>query len=275
VVTNVSHSHLERLGSIERIQQAKAELVEALPEHGLAVLNGDERLVRAMDKRAKARHVLYGTNQACQVRGRNIRVHALEGITFDLIANDRTAKVRTPLLGRHGVYPCLAAAAVGLELGLSMDEVAEGLKNTPPTVRVQALPGKNDSIIIDDTYNASPYSTSAALDLLGRMRGRRIAILGDMFELGHYEERGHRLVGRRAAKNVDKLIVVGPRARWIGEEAARAGLKDVEFHTANTAIDFPLTPKDYILVKGSRGMRMEEVVAKLVEPKAGKESPPK
>lgn len=265
VVTNVSHSHLERLGSIERIAQAKSELIEALPEDGVAILNGDERLVRQMAAKTKAKHVLYGTNPACQVRAKNIRVHGLDGTSFDLTDGKEVVRIRTPLLGRHSVYSCLAAAAVGLHVGLSLSEIAEGLKKMPSTVRLQALSGKNGATVINDAYNASPVSTVAALDFLRRLRGRRIAILGDMFELGSYEEEGHRMVGRRAAKSVDKLIVVGKRARWIGEEAVRSGLRDVDFVESNSAVTLDLQPEDYVLIKGSRGMKMEEVVARLVE----------
>ncbi|MBI2953130.1 MAG: UDP-N-acetylmuramoyl-tripeptide--D-alanyl-D-alanine ligase [Chloroflexi bacterium] len=265
VVTNVSHSHLERLGSIERIARAKSELVEALPKHGVAVLNGDEPLVRQMAARNLIRSVLFGTSKRCHVRARRIKLRALDGISFELVTGEDAVRVDTPLLGRHSVYPCLAAAAVGLELGLSLGEIAEGLRETPATVRLQALAGRNGSTIIDDTYNASPVSTNAALDLLGNLRGRRIAVLGDMFELGHYEEQGHRDVGRQAAKCVDRLIVVGKRARWIGEEALRAGLKQVEFAESNSEVTLDLMPGDQVLVKGSRGMRMEEVVASLVE----------
>lgn len=264
VVTNVSHSHLERLGSIKRIAQAKSELVEALPENGLAILNGDERLVRQMMVKTRAKHVLYGTNPECEIRARNIRVHGLQGTSFELIGGDKMINVHTPLLGRHSVYSCLAAAAVGSAVGMTIDEIAEGLKKTPSTIRVQALKGKNGSTIINDSYNASPVSTVAALEFLRRLRGRRIAILADMFELGSYEEKGHRRVGKRAAKAVDKLIVVGTRARWIGEEARLSGLSDVEFVESNSAVKLDLQPNDYVLVKGSRGMRMEEVVAKLV-----------
>ncbi len=264
VVTNVSHSHLERLGSIERIAQAKSELIEALPDDGLAILNGDESLVRQMTAKTRAKHVFYGTSPECDVRAKNIRIHGLDGISFELVTGDEIVKVKTPLLGRHSVYSCLAATAVGLATGMSLEEIAEGLRESPSTVRIQALAGKNGAIIINDSYNASPVSTIAALDLLQRLRGRRIAILGDMFELGSYEEEGHRRVGQRAAKSVDKLIVVGKRARWIGEEAIRAGLKDVQLVESNSAVVLDLQPDDFVLVKGSRGMRMEEVVAKLV-----------
>ncbi len=265
VVTNVSHSHLERLWTIERIAQAKSELVEALPDDGIAILNGDDPLVSQMAAKTGASHIFFGTGSECDVRATRIRVNGLKGISFDLVYDGKTARVKTPLLGRHTVYPCLAAAAVGIAQGMSLDEIARALKKAPSTVRLQALPGKNRSSILDDTYNASPVSTNAALDLLAKLRGRRIAILGDMFELGSYEEQGHREVGRRAARSVDRLIVVGKRARWIGDEALSAGLKAVEFAETNAGVSIELQPNDYVLVKGSRGMRMEEIVARLVE----------
>ena len=263
VVTNVSHSHLERLGTIERIAQAKSELVQALPPDGLAVLNGDEPLVSRMRSQSVAPSVLFGTRSSCHVRARSIASRGLQGLDFELVHRGKGASVHSPLLGRHGVYSCLAAAAVGLAQGLSLAEIADGLSKAPATVRVQPLAGRNGSTVIDDTYNASPLSTIAGLDLLGGLPGRRIAVLGDMLELGSYEEQGHREVGRKAAAAVDKLVVVGLRARWIGEEAIAQGLRDVEFCATNDQVSLDLQAGDFVLVKGSRGSRMEQVVDKL------------
>ncbi|MBI4320466.1 MAG: UDP-N-acetylmuramoyl-tripeptide--D-alanyl-D-alanine ligase [Chloroflexi bacterium] len=265
VVTNVSHSHLERLGTIDGIAQAKSELVKALPTNGVAILNGDESLVREMRSLAAGQVILFGTRAGCHVRARSIVSRGLQGLEFELVHRGRSLDVRTPLLGKHSVYACLAAAAVGFVDGLSLAEIAEGLRKPPSTIRVRAAPGKNGSVVIDDTYNASPLSTIAALDLVSQMPGRRIAVLGDMLELGSYEEQGHRDVGRRAALTVHKLIVVGRRARWIGEEALAMGLGDVESCESNSQVSVELRPGDFVLVKGSRGARMEEIVARLQE----------
>ena len=127
--------------------------------------------------------------------------------------------VHLPLLGRHSVHTALRAAAVGLICDLSWEEIIRGLRDVNAQIRIEVAPGFNNSTLIDDTYNASPPSSIAALNLLADMDGRRIAVLGDMLELGDYEETGHRLVGRRAADVADYLITIGERARWIADEA--------------------------------------------------------
>lgn len=263
VVTNVGPVHLERMGSLETIARAKAEIVADLPADGYAVLNGDDPRVRAMAGQTRARVVLYGLAAGNALRAEAIESRGLHGLRFELIAGPERRTITTPLIGRHLVYAALAAAAVGLCLGLSLDQIADGLARARVGLRLQPVPARNGALLLDDTYNASPASCRAALDLLAELPGRKVAILGDMYELGAYEEEGHREVGRYAAGRVDHLIVVGPRARWIGEEAEQAGLSSVEYYPDRQAVRFTPQPGDVILVKGSRGMRMEELVAAL------------
>ncbi len=269
VVTNVGPIHLERLGTIERIAQAKAELPQALPsaaDGGVAILNGDDPLVRAMAEKTKARVFYYGLDPTCDLWASHIESMGLEGIRFRFHYGLETVHAKVPLLGRHSVHSSLAAAAVGLVEGLSWEEIVSGLRNTAQ-LRLIAVPGLRGTTILDDTYNASPASTIAALNLLEELEGRKIAVLGDMLELGAYEEEGHRKVGRRAVDVVDKLITVGERGRIIGEEALACGMarEDVMIMKSNReAIEFLhrlLAPGDIVLVKGSRGMKMEEIVA--------------
>lgn len=263
VVTNVGPTHLERLGSIERIAEAKSELVAALPRDGHAVLNGDDPLVAAMAGLGPATALRYGRGPNCDLRATGVTSHGLRGISITIEYRGATLRAASPMPGKHSMYACLAAAAVGLVEGLSWPEIEAGLAAGAQFARISALPGREGATIIDDTYNASPASVIAALELLAELPGRHIAILGDMFELGGYEEEGHREVGRHAANWVDKLIVVGERARWIGEEAQAAGLRDVTFAASKAEIAPELQPGDHVLVKGSRGMYMEEVVARL------------
>ncbi len=175
------------------------------------------------------------------------------------------------MLGQHSVHTALRAAAVGLVEGLSWEEILTGLQQTHAQLRLVAVPGPGGSILLDDTYNASPDSTIAALNLLAELEGRRLAVLGDMLELGSYEEAGHRMVGARAAAVADELWTVGPRARWIAEEATRAGLPAghvVQVESAAQAIEAlrgHIGAGDVILVKGSRGMRMDQIVDELAE----------
>ncbi len=266
VVTNIGPVHLERLGSLGAITAAKAELVEALPADGLAVLNGDDSRVAALAQRTRARVVLYGLSSQCDVRATEVESHGLEGITFRLHSAGGSVRVACPLLGRHHVYPALAAAAVALQDGMMLGEIAAALSSARPDLRLRVLRGPNGSIIIDDSYNASPAAMLAALDLLSEMPGRRIALLGEMRELGAAEEEGHRSVGQRAARTCDLLYVTGERCRPLAEAAEASGL-EARWVSPGAAADVlrqELRPGDYLLVKASRAMGLEAVVDALV-----------
>jgi len=269
VVTVVGPVHLERLGSLEAIAAAKAELVEALPPNGTAILNYDEPMVRQMWTRTKAHVLFYGLDRRADLWADEIESAGLEGISFRMHYQRESLHVHVPLLGRHSVHTALRAAAVGLTEGMAWEDILAGLQDRRAQVRLVAVPGPHGSLILDDTYNASPASTIAALNLLAEMEGRKIAVLGDMLELGSYEEEGHRLVGRRAMDVADILVVVGPRGRIIGQEALSLGM-DVESvclcDDNQTAVEYlqkVIRPGDYVLVKGSRGMQMEEIIAAL------------
>ncbi len=269
VITNVSHSHLERLKTLARIAQAKAELVEALPSNGVAILNGDEPRVKALAQKTEAKVFFYGLSPDCDLWASDIESRGLQGVHFNLHHGEETLHVRIPLLGRHSVHAALAAAAVGLVEGEPWDQIVAGLQDIAAQLRLIAVPGIKGSTIIDDTYNASPASTLAALNLLADLEGRKIAVLGDMLELGGFEEKGHRLVGRRAAETVDKLVTVGPRGRIIAQEAQALGMDEDDLFAVESnqeAVEVLrrlIASGDLILIKGSRGMKMEEIVAEL------------
>ncbi len=269
VVTNVGPVHLERLGSLEAIAAAKAELVQALPPDGVAILNYDETLVREMAPKTRARVFYYGLDERADLWADEIESEGLEGVSFTMHYQNERLRVHVPLLGRHSVHTALRAAAVGLVEGMNWDDILSGLQDQQAQIRLVAVPGPQGSTILDDTYNASPASTIAALNLLAELDGRTIAVLGDMLELGAYEEEGHKLVGRRAMDVADILITVGPRGRMIAEEALSQGMPAdrVCICPDNTsAIECLLAqiqPGDYVLIKGSRGMKMEEIVAAL------------
>lgn len=267
VVTNIGPVHMERLGSIGAIAGAKSELVEALPPDGLAVLNGDDAWTTALAQRTGARAVLYGLSEQCHVRASDIVSRGLDGIAFHLSCDAGAVNVRCRLPGKHHVYPALAAAAVALEEGMTLAEIAEALAAARPDLRLRILVGPNGSAIIDDSYNASPASMLAALDLLSELRGRRVALLGEMRELGAAEEDGHRRVGERAASCCDVLVVAGERARPLAEAAGAAGLRDVRFlgssEFAAEMLRRELKEGDHLLVKASRAMGFEAVVDSL------------
>ncbi len=270
VVTNVGPSHLERLGSLERIAAAKRELVAALDENGIAILNIDDPLVLGMAAHTRARVFTYGLSEQADLRADRIHSEGLEGVRFVLHYQNESVHVKVPLLGRHSVHTALRAAAVGLVQGMHWGEIVAGLQNREAQLRLVAIPGPHGSIILDDTYNASPDSTIAALNLLQELNAtRKIAVLGYMAELGAYEEAGHKKVGCRAADTVDMLITVGPRADIVAAEAVACGLDATAVHVmADTAAVLEFLKKiattgDTILVKGSRSMAMETIVNEL------------
>lgn len=267
VVTNVGPVHLERMGSMEAIAAAKAELVEALPSDGFAVLNGDDRRVRAMAKRTKARVVYYGTSDGCDVRGIEPESRGLEGISFTLEYGDERLRVQTRLPGRHLLLNALGATAVALLDGMTLGEVAQALAAARVPLRLHVYRGRNDSTILDDTYNASPESMIAALELLADLPGRRIAVLGDMRELGVEEQEGHRLVGREAARVAQVIYAVGELGHLIGEEAQRAGHPAVSLwpskEEAARRLASELRVGDVVLLKASRAMALETILPEL------------
>jgi UDP-N-acetylmuramoyl-tripeptide--D-alanyl-D-alanine ligase len=268
VVTIIGPVHLERAKTLDRIVKAKTELVEALPPgpEGVAILNHDDERVRGMAGATAARVFYYGLSPEADLWADHIEGLGLQGIHFQLHYGDETLHVKIPLLGRHSVHTALRAAAVGLVEGLTWQEIIEGLRGPSAQLRLVAVPGPKGSIILDDTYNASPASTIAALNLLDELGGRKIAVLGDMLELGDYEWEGHEKVGMRALEVADVLITVGPRGRIIGETAVRWGMPVdrvtiVEDNAAAIALlEQMVTGDDVVLVKGSRALQMEEIV---------------
>ncbi len=269
IVTNVGPTHLERLGTLEAIGWAKSELPESLPAEGWAILNADDPRVRAMAADTPARVFTYGCSADADLRADAIVSAGLNGIAFVAHHAGASVPLRLPMIGRHNVYTALAAASAGLVLGLSWHEILEGLCDLQAASRVSVVATPTGATVIDDTYNAAPVSTLAALDVLADLDGPRIAILGDMLELGPVEEEGHRLVGRRVAQVAERLITLGPRARWIAAEALAAGMSPEQVlvcsrHEEVIAAARPLlTAGASALVKGSRAMEMERIVAAL------------
>jgi UDP-N-acetylmuramoyl-tripeptide--D-alanyl-D-alanine ligase len=268
IVTNVGPSHMERMGTIEAIAQAEGEVIDALPDDGVAILNDDDDLVRGMTIRTKARPFFFGLSPNADLWADQVVSHGFDGITLRAHYQGETHDLTLPLMGKHHAYTALVAAAAGLTLGLSWNEIAAGLKTCGERLRFITRPGPAGSTILDDTYNASPVSCNAALDLLAEMNGRRIAVFGDMYELGPVEEEAHRIVGAHAAQTADLLYLVGERVHWIAEEA-HARNPSLEIHqapdkpTLAAMLKAALRANDYVLIKGARGMAMETVVAAL------------
>lgn len=265
VVTNVGTSHLELLGTQANIARAKGELVRSLPADGAAVLNWDDPLVRAMAAETAASVWYYGLEPGPEhyVTAIDMEREGEVGQRFTLVTPVGEIEVHLGAPGRHLVLNACAAAAVGLHLGMSLPEIASGLGTYQPSGARMRILASGGIRILDDTYNAAPVSVIAALqtgrDLAGS--GRLIACLGDMYELGPSAVAGHRQVGEAAARLAEHVVAVGEMA---AEIAAAAGPKAHYFPTKEQAIDHLrglLQPGDTLLVKGSRGMRMEEIVA--------------
>ncbi len=269
VVTNIGTVHAERAGSQEAIFRGKSELVQALPMDGVAVLNYDDELVRKMADLTKARVFFYGLDPAAHLWADEVEGMGLEGIRFRLHYRKETLHVRVPMIGQHSVHTALRAAAVGLADGLTWQEIMDGLRQGQAQLRLTAVRSQSGALLLDDTYNASPESTLAALNLLAELEGRKVAVLGDMLELGPYEKQGHEMVGLRAAQVADALVTVGTRGHMIATAARRAGLRSgnvTECESTDEAIAHlgkTLNEKDVVLVKGSHGIRMDRIVAAL------------
>jgi UDP-N-acetylmuramoyl-tripeptide--D-alanyl-D-alanine ligase len=269
VVSNVGTVHAERAGSQEAIARGKSELVQALPADGVAILNFDDPWVRKMEEKAKARVFFYGLSPEADLWADHIEGLGLDGIRFQLHYKGETVHARIPMIGRHSVHTALRASAVGLNDGLGWQEIFEGLSQGHSQLRLAAVRSQTGALILDDTYNASPESMLAALNLLDEMDGRKVAVLGDMLELGPYEKQGHEMVGMRASQVAKVLLTLGPRAHMIADSARRAGMKPAnifEFEEIEPIVDWlsnNLTKDDAVLIKGSHGLRMERITAAL------------
>jgi UDP-N-acetylmuramoyl-tripeptide--D-alanyl-D-alanine ligase len=264
VVTNVHPVHLERMGSIEAIAETKAELVAAISPEGVAILNGDDARVRAMASRCAGRVLTFGLSAANDVGADRVRSFGLDGCSFRVHVAGDTADVRLPLVGGHAVHLALAALSVGHALGMTLAEMLPGLHD-PAIQALRRVPGPGGSLVLDDTYNASPPSVRSALQLLEASHAeRRIAVLGDMLELGSVARDEHVAVGEHAARVADLVVAYGELAGWIAEGAAPAVA--VASFTADRRAELirflrhELRAGDLVLVKGSRALRLEEVV---------------
>lgn len=271
VVLAVHPAHLERAGSIERIAQAKAELPAALPRHGLAVLNADDPRVAAMRGVTRAEIRTFGLGPGADVRADEIVSRGLDGTEFTLRAPWGSRRITSAMPGRHLVPHALAAAAVAERFAVPLEEVAEALAaGSHADHRMNVLDAASGARLVDDTYNASPISMAGALEFLAETPlapdRRRLAVLGDMLELGPDEERLHREIGARAAASSDGLVAVGERGRWIAEGARAAGAATVvtaiDAEEAAALLERELAPGvgDLVLLKASRGIGLDRAV---------------
>lgn len=277
VITNVGTSHIEILGSQEAIADSKAELVERLPSDGAAFLNGDDAYSDRIAGLSPAPVTYYGLDAACPVTAVDIEVDAESRAAFTLRAPAGTVQVALPVPGRHNVYNALAAAAVGLFLGVPLEKVAEGLGSVTVTaMRMEVFSTAGGVTVVNDAYNANPVSMRAAIATLAdyETSGARVAVLGDMAELGSLTELAHFRLGEEVAMaGVDVLVTVGERARRIAEGARAKGMLESAVRPCATpaeaaeVLEDLLGEGDVVLVKASRVMGLEAVVDAMVSPR--------
>ncbi len=272
IITNIGISHIEKLGSRQNILRAKMEILEGLQPGGLVVLNGDDALLSGVKGLLTKRTVSYGLEEGVNYQAYNVRSYGENGIDFDVTVEGKDYTIHVPAPGTHNVYNALAAVAAGHELGIPTDELAKGiLKYSPSKMRLNIIK-ENNLTVINDTYNSSPQSVKAALDVMEELEAdRRIAVLGDMLELGEWSVQSHLETGRQAAdKKLDYIVAVGSSASFIAEGAIAAGFAServAAFQSNAEAVEYLqkiLQSGDAILVKGSRGMKMEEIVQALI-----------
>ena len=287
---NPTHSDSELLGSLAGVIKEKSKLLEALHSDGLAILNWDDKEVRKMAKKSRAPVWRYGTSPQGDFWAEDIKVD-FSGTRFKLgytksSLRTKLCQIKTGLVGRHFVHECLAAAAVGRKLGLDWEEIKRGLSLLEPLKgRMSLEKGPQGSTLINDVLRANPASTMAGLQVLaelpaspegGPTKGRRIAVLGEMGELGTLAERSHREVGKQVAGlKIDYLVAVGPLQKFVAEEAKKGGMrpekvfwvKDV--HQAAKALEKILKKGDLVYLKGSLLRHLERVLLLLNQRKVG------
>lgn len=273
VVTNLSLAHMEMFGSLATVADAKAELVEALPETGTAVLNADDLIVRKFDARTPAHVLRYGVALDADVRGEDIALDEAGRPSFTLHGPDGAERVELPVSGEHMAWNALAAAAAGIGLGLSVGECATGLKDVQLSPwRMEVASGQQGIRVLNDAYNANPASMAAALKAARWMarEGRSIAVLGEMAELGQHSAAEHERVGELVARlGIDELIVVGSAASAIATGAEREGVEPDRIIRVDTpeaaaeAVQRVARDGDLVLVKGSRVAGLERVAEAL------------
>ena len=274
VIVNIGTMHIEHLGSREGILKAKLEILEGMVPDGCLLLNGDDSYLCSARDKLPLKSVYFGMDKNCAVRGEALHEDA-ESLNFRVATEEDDAfSVTLPLVGRHYVTDALAAVGVGLQLGVSPEKIASQLAKFQNMDGRQQILRVGGYTLINDCYNAGPESMAASLAVLGNRPGRHIAVLGDMLELGDRAPQEHYWIGTIAAVKADRILAYGPNARQVIRGAVESGM------AADHAMAFEdkaamaamlrrmATPGDSILFKGSRGMRMEQVLQEFLKEEA-------
>ncbi len=285
IVTAISEIpvHLENFNSVKELAKEKLKIIKQLPENGAAIINHDNQIIKKYLPKINQKIVGFGLSGSAEIKADNVLLDSKElmlddgirGLSFKLHYEKSSLPVRLPyILAEHQIYAALAAVACGLIFDMNLIEIAEVIKKLrPPKGRLNIIAGIKGTTIIDDTYNASPDSTQAALNLLQKLSagGRKIAILGDMKELGIKSEEAHKKIGQVVSESADILVAVGQDAQYIAEAAQKNGIssdKIYYFTDSSQAGKFiqnsVLRSNDIILVKGSQALRMEKIVKEIM-----------
>ncbi len=266
VISNIGLSHIENLGSQEGILKAKMEISLNFDENNILIVNGDDKYLSTL-KNKKLPYILktFGFKEDNDIYCEEFTLDE-KSTRFTCVINGKKHEIFIPIMGEHNIYNAMAAILVGLNLNLSIEDIKEGLRNFEGTKMRLDIDDNGYYAVINDSYNASPDSMSAALKILGRYKKRRIAILGDMLEMGDFVESGHRSVGKSVVENSDVLITIGKDSDFIGKEAVELGFDKKNVHHFSSRdeaidnLDNLLKINDVVLVKASRGMKLETVV---------------
>ena len=276
IVTKISYAHSEYLGGLSEILQEKGKLIEQLGEDGVAILNYDDANCKKLAPSCKGSVIYYGTDpKNCFIWAGNIRIENWQTI-FELNLGVERVKVSYKLLGTHQVYPSLAAAALGVVCNIPLTKIKLALEGIEPSEhRLQVLPGPNGSIVLDDSYNSSPAAVDAAIDTLGEVPARRrVIVLGEMRQLGEYSESLHRSVAQRIYKEKLDFVFLGTgEAQIIADELKSLGFWEERLEANLSAGQLvsrlykTLEKGDVCLIKGSRAVRLDEVVKRITKTK--------
>ena len=274
VITNIGEAHIGLLGSKDNIFKAKSELLQSLDKDGIAILNRDDPYFFKMLEIVEGKKIYtFGIENRSDIMARNIRMVSDKGMRFTLeVQNDKSREIYFPLLGRYNIYNALAAVAVAFALGIELDLIERGLSSFKPLdMHMQLCNFYNDIKILNDSYNASPLSVKSALETLAEaaQNNRKIAILGDMLELGEKTDFYHREIGKEVAKlSIDTLITMGQGGKIIAQSSKEEGMaeervfsfeKTEKINLAKKMLNL-IKPGNFVLLKGSREMKMEEIL---------------
>ena len=270
VIVNIGTTHMEYLGSQLGIRQAKMEIVEGMDPRGLLLLNGDDVLLRHLDRDPQQRITYFGRTDGCAVQAFDVRQEG-DSLKFRVVAGKLSFPVEMKLEGEHFVVDALAAVAVGLKMAVPYERIARSLAAFRPMSGRQEIFQKNGYTIIKDCYNAGPESMAAALAVLGNRPGRRIAVLGDMLELGDAAWAEHYKIGRIAAEKADMVFAYGPMSQRVLSGTITGGMPETmgrafeDRQELIRALKWAARPGDVMLFKASRGMQLEKILEAFLE----------